>query len=97
LCLTSHDRLCDCAHHRTHGLLREERLPKDSRPRVLQVPSGVYSVLVLYHFPFAAETQAGQPPAPAPKVHYTVILRHYAFPAPRIAPVRLPGLIPWAA
>jgi len=99
LCLTSHDRLHDCARHRTHGLLREEHLPKDSRPRVLNVPPGVYSVLVLYHFhyPFPIETPADRPPVPVPKVPYTVILRHYAFPAPRIAPIRLPGLVPWAA
>lgn len=91
LCLTSHDRLYDCAHHRTHDVLRDERLPKIDRPHVLNVPPGVYSVLIYYHFPFPPGGDA------ATKVHYTVILRHYAFPAPRVAPVRLPGLVPQVA
>jgi hypothetical protein len=94
---TSHDRLFDCAHHRTHGVLREERPPKNSRPHVLAVPPGIYSVRVFYHFPFpyGGGTQAA--PSAKPKIHFSIILRHYAFPAPRVAPTRLPGLIPWAA
>jgi len=44
LCLTHHDRLYDCARHRTHGLLREEHLPKDARPHLLNGPPGVYSI-----------------------------------------------------
>jgi len=97
LCFTSHDRLFDCAHHRTHDVLREERLPKNCRPHVLAVPPGIYSVRVFYHFPFpyGGGTQAVS--STKPKVHFSVILHHYAFPAPRVAPTRLPGLIPWAA
>ena len=92
LCFTSHDRLFDCAHYRTHAVLREERLPKNLRPHVLAVPPGIYSVQVFYHFPFpyGGGTQAGT--SAKPKIHFSVILRHYAFPAPRAAPVRLPGL-----
>jgi hypothetical protein len=97
LCFTSHDRLFDCAHHRTHPVLRKERLPKDSRPHVLVVPPGIYSVQVFYHFPFPYGGGTQNDPSARPKIHYTVILRHYAFPAPRVAPTRLPGLIPWAA
>ena len=52
ICFTSHDRLYDCAHHRAHAVLREERLPKNSRPHVLAVPPGIYSVRVFYHFAF---------------------------------------------
>ncbi len=97
LCFTSHDRLFDCAHHRTHAVLREERLPKNSRPHVLVVPPGIYSVRVFYHFPFPYEGGTPAAPCAKPKIHFSVILRHYAFPAPRVAPTRLPALIPWAA
>jgi hypothetical protein len=97
LCFTSHDRLFDCAHHRTHDVLREERLPKNSRPHVLAVPPGIYSVRVFYHFRFPYGGGPEAVPSAKPKVHFSVILRHYAFPAPRVAPTRLPGLIPWAA
>jgi hypothetical protein len=97
LCFTSHHRLFDCAQHRTHNVLREERLPKDARPHVLAVPPGIYSVQVFYHlaFPYGGGDQSV--PSAKPPIHFTVILRHYAFPAPRVAPTRLPGLIPWAA
>jgi len=97
LCFTSHDRLLDCAHHRTHDVLRDGRLPKECRPHVLDVPPGIYSVQVFYHLPFPYGGGPPVMPAPEPKVHFTVILRHYPFPEPRVAPVRLPGLVPWAA
>lgn len=97
LCFTSHDRLFDCAHHQTHSVLRKERLPKDSRPHVLAVPPGIYSVQIFYHYPFPYGGGIASGPSAKPKIHFTVILRHYAFPAPRVAPVRLPGLLPWAA
>lgn len=97
LCFASHDRLFDCAIHRTHGLLRHQKLTKNSKPHVLNVPAGIYSVQVFYHFafPYGGEiTQSGK--LPEPKNHYTIILRHYAFPAPRVTPIRLNGgLIPW--
>ena len=99
LCFTSHDRLFDCAHHRTHDVLREERLPKISRPHVLAVPPGIYSVQVFYHFPFPYGGGTPTVSSAKLKIHFSVILRHYAFPAPRVAPIRLPGLssYPWAA
>ena len=97
LCFTSHDRLFDCAHHRTHDVLREQRLPKNSRPHVLAVPPGIYSVRVFYHFLFPYGGQIEAAPSAKPEIHFTVILRQYAFPAPRVAPTRLPGLISWAA
>jgi hypothetical protein len=97
LCFTSHDRLFDCAHHRTHDVLREERLPKNSRPHVLAVPPGIYAVQVFYHYPFPYGGGSQTVPSATPKIHFSVILRRYAFPAARVAPARLPGLIPWAA
>jgi len=97
LCFTSHDRLFDCARHRTHDVLREERLPKNARPHVLTVPPGVYSVQVFYHLASPNGGDGDGRSAAEPKAHFTVILRHYPFPPPRAAPVRLPGLMPWAA
>lgn len=97
LCFTSHDRLFDCAHHRTHRVLREQRVPKNSRPHVLAVPPGVYSVQVYYHLPFPYGGGIQSASSTKPAIHFTVILRHYAFPKPRVAPTRLPGLIPWAS
>jgi hypothetical protein len=97
LCLVSHDRLLDCARNPKHSLLKGDRLPKDGRPHILNVPSGIFYVLVYYRFPYpdgyhpAFEAQAD------PKHDYTVFLHHYPHPAPRVAPVRLTGgLIPWA-
>jgi len=97
LVLTSHDRLFDCAQHRTHDLFQGRRLSKLSRPRLLRVPPGIYAVLVYYHFPFPDPDWADGESWSEPKIHYTVLLRHYPFPPPRVAPVRLSaGLIPWA-
>jgi hypothetical protein len=97
LCLTNHDRLYDCAHDRRHDLLRGGPLPRLSRPRVLNVPPGIYSIHVFYRFAspngYGAEAKSGM----EPKVHSTVILRHYAFPTPRLTPMRLPGFVPQAA
>jgi hypothetical protein len=98
LVLTSHDRLFDCAMHRTHDLFHGQRLPKLSQPRLLRVPPGIYAVLVYYHFPFTDPRWAEGEPWSESKIHYTVLLRHYPFPAPRVAPVRLSaGLIPWVS
>jgi len=95
LCLTSHERLNDCAHDRRHDLLRGDRLPDDSRPHLLNVPPGTYSIHIFNHPPSQTEMWGGD--SARPKVHATILLRHYAFPAPRVAPTRLSGgLIPWA-
>jgi hypothetical protein len=97
LVLTSHDRLFDCAHDRRHDLFHGRPLPKLSRPRLLCVPPGIYSVLVYYHFPFPDPDWAEGASWSEPKVHFTLVLRRYPFPPPRVAPVRLSaGLIPWA-
>jgi hypothetical protein len=97
LCLINHDRLYDCAHDRRHGLLRGDPLPKLSRPRLLNVPPGVYSVHVFYD-PLPRNSYGGESKSGAEsQVRSTVILRHYAFPAPRLTPMRLPGFMPQAA
>ena len=97
LCLTNHDRLYDCAQDRRHDLLHGGPLPKLSRPHLLHVPPGVYSVHVFYdplsRNGYGVKTKSGA----ASPVHSTILLRHYAFPAPRLTPMRLPGFMPQAA
>jgi len=90
LCLTSYARLADCAHDRALDLLHGGDEARNVRPRVLKVPPGTYRVLVLHDIPLMEVR-----PRAAPS--YTVLLRHYPFPPPRLLPVRLPALIPWAA
>jgi hypothetical protein len=97
LCLVSHDRLIDCARHRGHDLLKSGRLPKGGRPHVLNVPSGIYYILVYYRFPYPNGNHPGYMSALDEEYDYTIYLHHYPHPAPRVAPVRLTGgLIPWA-
>jgi len=97
LCLVSHDRLIDCARHREHSLLKGGRLPKGGRPHMLNVPSGIYSVLVYYRFPYPDGRHPGFTSSRDGEFDYTIYLHHYPHPAPRVAPVRLTGgLIPFA-
>jgi hypothetical protein len=96
ICLATHEHLFDCARHKTHGLLRGATGTKVNRPQILNVPPGVYSI-TLY-----ADNAFHVSPADAGEgaeliIDYTVVLRHYAFPPPRVAPVRLSaGFLPWA-
>jgi hypothetical protein len=97
LCLVGHDRLIDCARHSDHGLLKGGRMPRGGRPHVLNVPSGIFYVLVYYRFPFPNGNHAGSLSPLDSEYDYTIFLHHYPHPAPRIAPVCLSGgLIPWA-
>jgi len=93
LCLTGRDRLFDCARHRTHDLLRGRALPRDARPVLLSVPPGIYGAQVCGHGSLARPGgRTGSPGDSGAKADFTVILHHYPHPAPRIAPIRLPGL-----
>jgi hypothetical protein len=96
LCLATHEHLFDCAQNRTHGLLRKVSGSKIPRPQLLNVPPGVYSITLYADTTFhVAPEDAGE--GREPIVDYTVVLRHYAFPPPRVAPVRLrAGFLPWA-
>jgi hypothetical protein len=95
LCLATHNHLFHCARHRTHDLLQVTRRSQAAQPEKLEVPPGVYAISLYYETPF--HTHYGQDRmSPGPEIDYTLILRHYAFPPPRIAPVRLSaGFIPW--
>jgi len=95
--LVTHEHLFDCARHRTHDLLRSSPHAKTPAPQILEVPPGVYSVVLYYNAPFQKQVDSHGAPAHGPVIDYTVIMRHYAFPPPRVAPVRLSaGFIPWA-
>jgi hypothetical protein len=85
LCLAGHDRLFDSARHRDHDLLRSRRAADRRAPHVLLVLPGVYAVTVFSGIASGAEPE------------YTIVLRHYPHPAPRLQPIRLGSLIPWAA
>jgi hypothetical protein len=89
LCLTSRDRLFDCARHRTHGLLRDQQLPRDERPVVLSVPPGIYGMRVCRPVSFVGRSEDS--------ADFTIILNHHPLPARRMTPVRLPGLARWGA
>jgi hypothetical protein len=88
LCLASQEQLLDCARHRNHKLDRRCRAADARCPHLLLVPSGVYSGSV--------PVNHGGPPHNPAAPDYVVVLRHYPHPGPRLQPVRLGSLIPWA-
>jgi hypothetical protein len=81
LCLAGNELLEACAHDPDHDLFHANG--KSSKPLILEVPPGTYSALVY------AGGESEPNAAESPDI---VILRHYPFPPPRIAPVRLSGL-----
>ena len=87
LCLTTHDRLFDSARNRRQSLLNDQRLLKAAPSQLVQVPPGIYSITVYYQPGFSREN--GTSCGVSAKEEYTVLLRHYPFPPPRVAPVRL--------
>jgi hypothetical protein len=96
VCFATHEYLYDCARHRTHDLLKIGARSKIPRPQLLEVPPGVYAVTLYYHAPFQEGQDVPETRGSETEIDYTVILRHYAFPPPRVAPVRLSaGFLPW--
>lgn len=95
LCLTSRDRIEDCARHRSHTLLRGGRLSREEQPVILAVPPGIYDIQVFRHRPAGSRGFSGA--SREAGVDFSVVLMHYSFPAPRIAPMRLPGLSRWGS
>jgi len=89
LCLVTHEQLFDSARQRTRGLLRDSRPPKNARPRLLHVPPGIYAISVYYHTSYPHENWSPEIAEATPKADYTVLLRRYPFPPPRVAPIRL--------
>jgi hypothetical protein len=93
LCLTDDEQLLAGARRGDRDVLHGRRVSAESSPRVLNVPPGVINVGVFcershgVHIPELEHT----------KIDYVVLMRHYPFPPPRVAPVRITGgLIPWA-
>jgi hypothetical protein len=84
LSLTGNERLESCAHDRISDFLHSDE--KTPRPRVFDVPPGTYSVMV-----YTGSDPATNGMAHTEEPSDIVILRHYPFPPPRVAPVRLGG------
>jgi hypothetical protein len=92
----THEHLFDCARHRDRDLLKSSPRSKKERTKLLNIPPGVYAIAMYYDARFHEKMDS---PAATPRreIDYTIIMRHYAFPPPRVAPVRLSaGFIPWA-
>jgi hypothetical protein len=81
------------AARRKGGVLHGRTVATERKPRVLNVPPGVINVGVFCERSHGIHI----PELKASKIHYVVLMRHYPFPPPRVAPVRITGgLIPWA-
>jgi len=93
LCLTDDEQLLAGARRGDRDVLQGRWVVKARKPRVLNVPPGVINVGVF------CERSSGTdiPELEHARTDYVVLMRHYPFPPPRVAPVRLTGgLIPWA-
>ena len=93
LCLTDDEQLLATSRQRGRDLLHGKAATETRCPHILHVPPGVINVAV-----FCGRSQARDfPDFSRTKFDYTILMRHYPFPPPRVAPVRLTGgLIPWA-
>lgn len=93
LCLTDDEQLLATSHQRGRDLLHGKAATDTRCPHILNVPPGVINVAV-----FCGRSRIREfPDFSRAKVDYTILMRHYPFPPPRVAPVRLTGgLIPWA-
>jgi hypothetical protein len=93
LCLTDDETLLATSHRRKQDLLHGQPVPDTRCPQVIHVPPGVINVAVFCE----RSNGAAMPELDHARFDYTILMRHYPFPPPRVAPVRLTGgLIPWA-
>jgi len=93
LCLTDDEQLLAAARRGRSDLLRGKTESEERSPRILNVPPGVISIGVFC----GRSTGQVSPELRRAKSDYTVLMRRYPLPPPRVAPVRLTGgLIPWA-
>jgi hypothetical protein len=93
LCLTDDEQLLAAAHRGQRDPLRGRAVSPERQPRMLIVPPGVINVGVFCE----RSTGISIPELEHSRVDYVVLMRHYPFPPPRVAPVRITGgLIPWA-
>jgi hypothetical protein len=94
LCLTDDEQLLAAARRGDRDLLHGKAASEARSPHILNVKPGVINVGV-----FCERSRGHVSPELRhhARVDYTVLMRHYPFPPPRVAPVRLTGgLIPWA-
>ena len=93
LCLTDDEQILTAARRGDRDLLHGKAAPEQRCPHVINVTPGVINVGVFCERSTGFEI----PELEHAKVDYTILMRHYPFPPPRVAPVRLTGgLIPWA-
>lgn len=93
LCLTDDEQLLAASRRGDRDLLHGKAATAARCPHVINVPPGVINVGVFCE----RSTGVQIPELEHTKIHYTVLMRHYPFPPPRVAPVRITGgLIPWA-
>jgi len=93
LCLTDDEELLAGARRGDGDPLHGHAWSRERKPRVLNVPPGVINVGVFCERASAVDI----PELEHTRIDYLVLMRHYPFPPPRVAPVRLTGgLIPWA-
>jgi hypothetical protein len=93
LCLTDDEQLLAAARRADRDLLHGKAAPDGICPQVINVTPGVINVAVFCE----RSTGIRIPELDHAKVDYTVLMRQYPFPPPRVAPVRISGgLIPWA-
>jgi hypothetical protein len=93
LCLTDDEQLLATSHRRNHDLLRGKITSEARCPHVLNVSPGIINVGVFCRRSGITDV----PELNNDKVDYTILMRHYPLPPPRVAPIRLTGgLIPWA-
>jgi hypothetical protein len=93
LCLTDDEGLLATGRQRDRDLLHGKAAPDIRCPRLLNVPPGVISVGVFCGRPRTSDA----PELSRSTIDYTILMRHYPLPAPRVAPMRISGgLIPWA-
>jgi hypothetical protein len=93
LCLTDDEQLLAGARRGDRDLLHGRLVARERQPHILNVPPGVINVGVFCERSSGIEI----PELEHTKIDYLVLMRHYPFPPPRVAPVRITGgLIPWA-
>jgi len=92
LCFTNHGDLYHCAVNPKWSVFKGPDAPACFLPRVLQIPSGLHSVIVFRHFGWFESDQDA--PLLNDGIHYTVILRHYANEL-HLGQIRQPSPVPW--
>jgi len=93
LCLTDDEQLLAGSRRGDRDVLHGGKVSIERKPHVLNVPPGVFNVGVFCERSHGIRI----PELEHTKIDYVVLMRHYPFPPPRVAPVRISGgLIPWA-